>query len=100
MSKLKIEHGASRAERVKLQVSIDVAVATDIELMAKWSDNEKNYIVNELLRFALGESAEFQQYKLTLPNEAQTKQPGSDVAERKSIATIASSASRTFEVTR
>lgn len=100
MSKLKIEYGASRTERVKLQVSIDVSVASDIELMAQWSDNEKNYIVNELLRFALSESAEFQQYKQTPSNEAQAKQPGSDAVERKNAAVSVASSLHTSEVAR
>ena len=67
MSKLKIEHGISKTERVKLQVSIDATTANDVELMASWSDNEKNYIVNELLRYALAESADFQLHKQSLP---------------------------------
>ena len=66
MSKLKIERGVSRTERVKLQVSIEQPLAHDIELMAQWSDNEKNYIVNELLRFALEQATEFQEHKRSL----------------------------------
>jgi hypothetical protein len=31
--------------------------------MAEWSDNETHYIVNELLRYALAQSEEFQKYK-------------------------------------
>lgn len=73
MGKLKIEHGISKTERAKLQVSIDQVVFDDIESMAKWSDNEKNYIVNELLRFALGESTDFQQHKHSLANVSQAK---------------------------
>ena len=52
MSKLKLEHGVSRIRRAKLQSSIDQTVADDIELLAQWSNNETNYVVNELLRFA------------------------------------------------
>jgi hypothetical protein len=66
MSKLKIERGVSRTERVKLQVSIEQPLAHDIELMAQWSDNEKNYIVNELLRFALEQATDFQEHKRSL----------------------------------
>jgi hypothetical protein len=66
MSKLKIERGVSRTERVKLQVSIEQPLAHDIELMAQWSDNEKNYIVNELLSFALEQATDFQEYKRSL----------------------------------
>jgi len=66
MSKLKIERGVSRTERVKLQVSIEQPIAHDIELMTQWSDNEKNYIVNELLRFALEQATDFQEHKRSL----------------------------------
>src|SRR6202012_6293624 len=63
MSKLKLEHGVSRIRRAKLQSSIDQTVADDIELLAEWSNNETNYIVNELLRFALTQEEEFQRHK-------------------------------------
>jgi hypothetical protein len=63
MSKLKLEHGVSRIRRAKLQSSIDQSVAEDIELLAQWSNNETNYVVNELLRFALTQDEEFQRYK-------------------------------------
>jgi hypothetical protein len=63
MSKLKLEHGVSRIRRAKLQSSIDQTVADDIELLAQWSNNETNYVVNELLRFALTQEEEFQKYK-------------------------------------
>lgn len=68
MSKLRIEHGVSRTKRAKLQVSVDHAVATDVELMATWSNNEAPYIVNELLRFAIAQSEEFQRYKAEITN--------------------------------
>jgi hypothetical protein len=63
MSKLKIEHGVSRIRRAKLQTYIDQTVADDIELMSEWTNNEQHYIVNELLRFALMQSEEFQKFK-------------------------------------
>lgn len=66
MSKLKIEHGVSRIRRAKLQASIDQSVAEDIQLLADWSNNEPQYIVNQLLRFALTLEEEFQKYKATL----------------------------------
>lgn len=65
MSKLKLEHGVSRIRRAKLQSSIDQTVADDIELLAQWSNNETNYVINELLRFALTQDEEFQKYKAT-----------------------------------
>jgi hypothetical protein len=63
MSKLKLEHGVSRIRRAKLQSSIDQTVADDIELLSEWSNNETNYVVNELLRFALTQEEDFQRYK-------------------------------------
>ena len=48
MSKLKLEHGVSRIRRAKLQSSIDQTVADDIDLLAKWSNNETTtvYVVD------------------------------------------------------
>ena len=63
MSRLKLIHGVSRVRRAKPQSSIDQAVADDIELLAQWSNNETNYVVNELLRFALTQEEDFQKYK-------------------------------------
>ena len=66
MGKFKIEKGASRITRVKLQATIEESIATDLSLMCEWSNNEKNYVVNELLRFAIVENSEFQAYKQSL----------------------------------
>lgn len=63
MSKLKIEHGVSRIKRAKLQTYIDQTIADDIGLLAEWTNNEQHYVVNELLRFALAQSEEFQKFK-------------------------------------
>lgn len=66
MSKLKIEHGASKVNLVLLKTNIEDSIAQDIDLMATWSDNERKYIVNELLRFALTQDEDFQRYKAGL----------------------------------
>jgi hypothetical protein len=95
MSKLKLEHGVSRIRRAKLQSSIDQTVAEDIELLAQWSNNETNYIVNELLRFALTQEEDFQKYKvsssanaaLPVSNTKPTTAPIKPVSE--SAATVA-----------
>ena len=63
MSKFKIERGISRITRVKVQATIDESVARDLALMGEWSNNDKNYLVNELLRFALSQDSEFEAYK-------------------------------------
>ena len=71
MIKLKIEKGASRVRRVALKATIDGAVADDVGLMCRWSENDTSYIVNHLLRFALSQSEDFQQYKQSLPAGAE-----------------------------
>ena len=50
MNKFKIEKGISRITRVKLQATIEESIAADLALLGEWSNNDKNYIVNELLR--------------------------------------------------
>ena len=47
MSKFKIEKGISRITRVKLQATIEESIAADLALLGEWSNNDKNYIVNE-----------------------------------------------------
>ena len=66
MSKLKIEHGASKVNLVLLKTNIEGSISQDIDLMATWSDNERKYIVNELLRFALTQEEDFQKYKASV----------------------------------
>jgi hypothetical protein len=63
MSEFKLEHGVSRIRRTKLQSSIDQTIADDIEALAEWSNNETNFVVNELLRFALAQEEDFQKHK-------------------------------------
>lgn len=75
MSKLKIEHGASRINLVLLKINIEDSISQDIDLMATWSDNDRKYIVNELLRFALAQEEDFLKYKASLATSA-AKAPG------------------------
>jgi hypothetical protein len=65
MSRFKIEHGASKAQMVMLKTNIEDSISTDIDLMCEWSDNERKYIINELLRFAITQEEDFQKYKST-----------------------------------
>lgn len=66
MSRLKLQHGVSRIRRAKLQSSIDQTIADDIDLMASWSNNETQYVINELLRFAIAQEEDFLKYKASL----------------------------------
>ena len=83
MSKLKIEHGASKVSWVLLKTNIDESIANEIELMCEWSENNRKYIVNELLRFALAQSEEFQKYKAERDSN-----PSNKANEPKPISTI------------
>ena len=63
MSKFKIEHGASKVNLVLLKTNIEDTISNDIDLMANWSSNDRKYLVNELLRFAISQEEDFQKYK-------------------------------------
>ncbi len=63
MSKFKIEHGASKINLVLLKTNIEDTISQDIDLLASWSNNDRKYIVNELLRFALTQEEDFLKYK-------------------------------------
>jgi hypothetical protein len=63
MSRLKIEHGASKVRWTLLKTNIEESLANDIDLMCQWSENDRKYVVNELLRFAIEQAEEFQKYK-------------------------------------
>lgn len=63
MSKFKIEHGASKINLVLLKTNIEDTISQDIDLLATWSNNDRKYIVNELLRFALTQEEDFLKYK-------------------------------------
>ena len=66
MSKFKIEHGASKINLILLKTSIEDAISRDIDLLATWSNNDRKYIVNELLRFALTQEEDFLKHKASL----------------------------------
>jgi hypothetical protein len=66
MSKFKIEHGASKINLVLLKTNIEDTISNDIELLASWSNNERRYIINELLRFALTQEEDFQKHKASM----------------------------------
>ena len=63
MSKFKIEHGASKVNLVLLKTNIEDTISQDIDLLASWSNNERRFVVNELLRFALAQEEDFQKHK-------------------------------------
>jgi hypothetical protein len=70
MSKFKIEHGASKINLVLLKTNIEDTISQDIDLLASWSNNDRKYIVNELLRFALAQEEDFLKHKVSLTTTA------------------------------
>jgi hypothetical protein len=70
MSKFKIEHGASKINLVLLKTNIEDTISQDIDLLASWSNNDRKYIVNELLRFALTQEEDFLKHKASLTTAA------------------------------
>jgi len=88
MSKFKIEKGVSRINRIKLQASIEESVGTELALMCEWSNNDRNYVVNELLRFALSQDGEFQAYKesVDVSGAGQAQAPARSARPRTAVA--------------
>ncbi len=62
MSKLRIEHGASKSRWIVLKTTVEESTAADIELLCQWSENDRRYVINELLRFALTQDEDFLKY--------------------------------------
>lgn len=72
---------------------VDQTVADDIELLAQWSNNETNYIINELLRFALAQEEDFQKYKASSASNA-ARPAGSAKPALTSIKPVSESAAK------
>lgn len=70
MSKFKVEHGASKVNLVLLKTNIEDTISQDIDLLASWSNNDRKYVVNELLRFALTQEEDFLKYKASVASNA------------------------------
>src|SRR5258708_30382424 len=88
MSKLKIEHGASRVHWALLKTTVEESLSNDIDLMCRWSENDRKYVVNELLRFAITEAQDFQKYKAELatsPSRGNSKPPEPPTSAAKPI---------------
>src|SRR5258708_165388 len=75
MSKLKIEHGASSVRWALLKTTIEESIANDIDLMCQWSQNDRKYVINELLRFALTAAQDFQKHKAELSTSPSRNNP-------------------------
>jgi hypothetical protein len=75
VNKLKIEYGASKVRWTLLKTNIEESIANDIDLMCQWSENERKYLINELLRFAIASVQDFQKYKAGLAAKTADSNP-------------------------
>ena len=66
MTRLKIVRNNRDERKQLLQAKLSTALVDDINLMCKWSGNEKSFVIAELLRYALAMEPDFQAYKQSL----------------------------------
>lgn len=70
MARFKINRINNKEGKQVLQVKLDASLVEEVNLLCKWSGNEKNYVVAELLRYALSQESDFQEYR-----QAATEEP-------------------------
>ncbi len=75
MPRFKLNRNSETEEKQLFQAKLPKSLIQEINLMVKWSGNEKNYVTAELFRYALSQENDFQQYKRSLagPNGSSTK---------------------------
>ena len=70
MARFRIARNDTKEPKQLLHAKIDKSLLDDVSLLCKWSGNDKNYIIAELLRYALSQESEFQDYKQSLSANA------------------------------
>ncbi len=66
MGRFRINRNNTKEQKQLLQAKLETSLVEDVNLLCKWSGNEKNYVIAELLRYALSQESEFQEYKNSL----------------------------------
>ena len=69
MARFKINRNINKEEKQLLQTKLESSLIEDVNLLCKWSGNDKNYVVGELLRFALSQESDFQEYKQSMSKQ-------------------------------
>ena len=94
MARFKIVRNTNAEQTCLLQAKLNKSLVDDINLLSKWSGNEKSYVISELLRFALSMETDFQAYKQSLSTRDAATTDGAlpssmrrDVASEKKPAT-------------
>ena len=67
MPRFKLNRNSETEEKQLFQAKLPKSLIQEINLMVKWSGNEKNYVAAELFRYALSQENDFQQYKRSVP---------------------------------
>ena len=61
---------------MQVKTNIEESIASEIDLLCEWSANDRRYVINELLRFALTQDEAFQKYKAEKQTDTLTKNVG------------------------
>ncbi len=75
MGRFRIARNNTKEQKQLLQAKLETSLVEDVNLLCKWSGNEKNYVIAELLRYALGQESEFQEYKKSLQQQGAAVTP-------------------------
>jgi hypothetical protein len=70
MTKLKIEHRASKVRWTLLKTYIEEPIGNDIDLMCQWSENERKY---GSMNFCVSLSEQPRTFRSTKPNTGQVR---------------------------
>ena len=80
MGRFRIARNNTKEQRQLLQAKLETSLVEDVNLLCKWSGNDKNYVITELLRYALSQESEFQEYKKSLRQQSSTTTSVSAIA--------------------
>ena len=80
MGRFRIARNNTKEQRQLLQAKLETSLVEDVNLLCKWSGNDKNYVITELLRYALSQESEFQEYKNSLRQQSATTTSVSAIA--------------------
>ena len=86
MPRFKLNRNSETEEKQLFQAKLPKSLIHEINLMVKWSGNEKNYVAAELFRYALSQETDFQQYRRTA-SEPNTAGPKTHVVAEAAAAT-------------
>lgn len=63
MGRFKIERNTNKEQKQLLQAKLEASLVEEVNMLCQWSGNEKNFVIAQLLRYALSQESDFQQYK-------------------------------------